>query len=87
MEPKERTLLLSLCGTMTIHLIDESEISIPAERGARSWGVGNQRANACPIENFGFDEIERFSAAHILQLYPTHGTLFGVLWDKPIYRN
>ena len=47
-EPKDRTLLPSACGIMTIHFIDASEMSTPAERGTKSCGVGNQRENARP---------------------------------------
>ena len=64
-EPHAKTLRLSLCGTMIIHLIDASEISIPAERGTKRCGVGNQRANARENELSCMNELESVLEDHI----------------------
>src|SRR3989338_8666465 len=74
-EPRDRTLLPSVCGIMTIHFIDASEISMPAERGTRSCGVGNQRENARDIASVYIKDAERVPEDHMRELYPTHGKI------------
>jgi hypothetical protein len=44
--PKRATRLLSPLVEKTSHLMEESEISMPAAVGRRSRGVGNARASA-----------------------------------------
>src|SRR3569623_987042 len=74
----------SPAGSRMSHLIDASEISMPAARGMRSFGVGNARASECKRELRASAELACGCIAQVYQEFAHDCAIISILYREKL---